>query len=69
MISRFTKSNKWYDVLALLIVIVVICAAIQIVAPGSGIAKAIHTGFHALSLFVEWLAGGLTALSQLLNQL
>lgn len=68
MVSRFVK-GKWYDVLAFFVVVIVVCAAIQIVAPTSGLAQAIHTGFHFLALFIGWFAGGLIALANLLNQL
>ena len=69
MISRFTKGKPWYDFLAFLILLIAVCAFIQLALPGTGLAKAIHTGFHFLSLLLDWIAAGLTSIASLLNQL
>jgi hypothetical protein len=66
--ARFAKW-KWFDIVAFLFIVIVVCAAIELIAPGSGLAKAIHTGFHFFAIVLEWIAGGLTALATLLNQL
>jgi hypothetical protein len=47
----------------------VIVGAIRVVAPSSGLSQALHQGFHALALGVQWIANGLSVLAQLLNQL
>ena len=48
---------------------IVIVGAIRVVAPSSGLSQALHQGFHALALGVQWIANGFLALAQLLNQL
>ena len=47
----------------------IIVGAIRVVAPNSGLSQALHQGFHALALGLLWVANGLSALAQLLNQL
>jgi hypothetical protein len=60
---------RWFDWLFIAIVIIVIVGTIRVVAPTSGLSQALHQGFHALALGVGWIANGLSALAQLLNQL
>jgi hypothetical protein len=50
-------------------VVIVIVGAIRVVAPTSGLSQSLHQGFHALALGLQWIASGLSALAQLLNQL
>lgn len=69
MLSSRASKWKWYDWIFAAVVFIVICVLIQVVAPTSGLAHALHTGFHALALFLQWLAGGLNSLAGLLNQL
>jgi hypothetical protein len=69
MLSRFSTRWRWYDWLVLVIVVIVIVGAIRAVAPTSGLSQSLHQGFHALALGVGWIANGLSALAQLLNQL
>ena len=47
----------------------VLVGAIRVVAPNSGLAQALHQGFHALAVGLQWIASGLSALAQLLSQL
>lgn len=69
MLSRISAKWRWYDWILLLFIVVVIFGAIQILIPGSGLARAFHTGFHALALGVAWVGNALLALASLLNQL
>jgi hypothetical protein len=69
MLSRFSTRWRWYDWIALAIAVIVIVGALRVVAPTSGLSQALHQGFHALALGLEWIANGLSALAQLLNQL
>lgn len=69
MLSRVSLKWKWYDWIFVAIAVIVIVAAISYVAPTSGLAKSLHQGFHALALGLQWIANGLSALAQLLNQL
>jgi hypothetical protein len=69
MLSRFSMRWRWYDWVCIAIVIIVIVAAIRFVAPTSGLSQALHQGFHALAIGLQWIASGLSALSQLLGQL
>jgi hypothetical protein len=69
MLSRLSAKWRWYDWIALAIVVIVIVGAIRVVAPTSGLSQSLHQGFHALALGVGWIASGLSALVQLLNQL
>jgi hypothetical protein len=69
MLSRFSMRWRWYDWIALAIVIIVIVGAIRVVAPTSGLSQSLHQGFHALALGLQWIANGLTELAQLLGQL
>ena len=69
MLSRFSTRWRWYDWLALVIVVIVIVGAIRIVAPTSGLSQSLHQGFHALALGIGWIANGLSALAQVLQQL
>ena len=55
--------------LTLALVVIVIVGAIRVVAPTSGLSQSLHQGFHALALGVQWIANGLAALAQLLDQL
>jgi hypothetical protein len=66
--ARFAKW-KWFDIIAFFFIVIVVCTVIQLAFPGSGLAKAIHTGFHFLAIGLEWIAAGLTSLASLLNQL
>ena len=49
--------------------VVVVCIAIQSIAPQSGLAKAIHEFWHIFAIVIGWLSGILAQLAQLLNQL
>jgi hypothetical protein len=69
MLSRFSARWRWYDWLFIAIAVIVIVGAIRVVAPTSGLAQALHQGFHALALGLQWIASGLAALAQLLGQL
>jgi hypothetical protein len=69
MLSRLSVKWRWYDWIFLALVVIVIVGAIRVVAPTSGLSQSLHQGFHALALGVQWIANGLSALAQLLNQL
>ncbi len=69
MLSRLSVKWRWYDWIFLALVVIVIVGAIRVVAPTSGLSQSLHQGFHALALGVQWIANGLAALTQLLNQL
>ena len=69
MLSRISVKWRWYDWILLLFGMIVIVGAIQALAPTSGLAHALHQGFHALALGVAWIGNGLLALAGLLNQL
>jgi hypothetical protein len=69
MLSRFSMRWRWYDWVCLAIVVIVIVGAIRVVAPTSGLSQALHQGFHALAVGLQWIASGLSALAQLLGQL
>jgi len=47
----------------------VLVGAIRVVAPTSGLSQALHQGFHALAIGLQWVASGLSALAQVLGQL
>jgi hypothetical protein len=69
MVSRFSTKWRWYDWIFIAIAVIVIVGAIRVVAPTSGLSHSLHEGFHALALGMQWIANGLSALAQLLNQL
>jgi hypothetical protein len=69
MLSRFSTRWRWYDWLFVAVAVIVIVGAIRVVAPTSGLSQSLHQGFHALALGLQWIANGLSALAQLLNQL
>jgi hypothetical protein len=69
MLSRFSMRWRWFDWVVLAIVIIVIVGAIHVIAPTSGLSQALHQGFHALAVGLQWIASGLSQLSQLLGQL
>ena len=69
MLSRFSMRWRWFDWVFIAIVIIVIVGAIRLVAPTSGLSRALHQGFHALAIGLQWIASGLSALAQLLGQL
>ncbi len=69
MLSRMSSRWRWYDWIVLAIAVIVIVGAIRVVAPASGLSQSLHQGFHALALGLQWIANGLSALAQLLNQL
>ncbi len=69
MLSRFSMRWRWFDWLFVAIVVIVIVGAIRVVAPTSGLSQALHQGFHTLAVGLQWIASGLSALSQLLGQL
>lgn len=69
MLSRVSSKWRWYDWLFIAIAVIVIVGAIRAVAPTSGLSLALHQGFHALALGLQWIGNGLLALAQLLNQL
>jgi len=60
---------KWYDWIFVALVVIVLVGAIRVVAPNSGLSQALHQGFHALAVGLQWIASGLSALAQLLGQL
>jgi bacteriorhodopsin len=69
MLSRVSYRWRWYDWIFVALVVIVIVGAIRVVAPTSGLSQALHQGFHALALGLQWVAGGLSALAQVLGQL
>ena len=69
MLSRISLKWKWYDWLCVFVVVIIVVGAIRVVAPNSGLSQALHQGFHALSVGLQWIASGLSALAQLLSQL
>jgi hypothetical protein len=69
MLSRFSARWRWYDWLVGALIVIVLVGAIRVVAPTSGLSQSLHQGFHALALGMQWIANGLSALAQLLNQL
>jgi hypothetical protein len=69
MLSRFSTRWRWYDWIFVAVAVIVIVGAIRVVAPTSGLSQSLHQGFHALALGLQWIANGLSALAQLLNQL
>jgi hypothetical protein len=69
MLSRLSMRWRWFDWLFVAVVIIVIVGAIRVVAPSSGLSQALHQGFHALSVGLQWIASGLSALAQILGQL
>ena len=69
MLSRRAASWKWFDWFVFLFVVIFVCVVIHLAWPDSGLAKALHTGFHAFAIGLQWIANGLNALAGLLNQL
>jgi hypothetical protein len=69
MLSRVSVRWRWFDWIFVAVVIIVIVGAIRVVAPTSGLSQALHQGFHALAVGLQWVASGLSALAQLLGQL
>ena len=69
MLSRISARWRWFDWIFVAIAVIVIVGAIRVVAPTSGLSQSLHQGFHALALGLQWIANGLSALAQLLNQL
>ncbi len=69
MLSRMSLRWKWYDWIFVALVVIVLVGAIRVVAPNSGLSQALHQGFHALAIGLQWIASGLSALAQLLGQL
>jgi len=69
MLSRMSLRWKWYDWLFVAIVVIIVVGAIRVVAPNSGLSQALHQGFHALAIALQWIGNGLSALAQLLGQL
>ena len=69
MLSRLSLRWRWFDWLFVAVVVIVIVGAIRVVAPDSGLSQALHQGFHALSVGLQWIASGLADLAQLLSQL
>ena len=69
MLSRISARWRWFDWIFVAVAVIVIVGAIRVVAPTSGLSQSLHQGFHALALGVQWIANGLSALAQLLNQL
>jgi hypothetical protein len=47
----------------------IVVGAIRVIAPSSGLSQALPQGFHTLAIGLQWIANGLSALAQLLNQL
>ena len=69
MLSRVSSRWRWYDWVFVAVAVMIIVGAIRVVAPTSGLSQALHQGFHALAVGLQWIANGLSALAQLLNQL
>ncbi len=69
MLSRVSLRWKWYDWVFVIVAVIVLVGAIRVVAPNSGLSQALHQGFHALAVGLQWIGGGLSSLAQLLNQL
>ena len=69
MLSRLSARWRWFDWVFVAIAVIGIVGAIRVVAPTSGLSQSLHQGFHALALGLQWIASGLSALAQLLNQL
>jgi hypothetical protein len=69
MLSQMSHRWRWFDWLFVGIVVIIIVGAIRVVAPTSGLSQALHQGFHALAVGLQWIASGLSALAQLLGQL
>jgi bacteriorhodopsin len=69
MLSRMSLRWKWYGWIFVAIVVIIIVGAIRVVAPNSGLSQALHQGFHAFAVCLQWIANGLSALAQLLGQL
>jgi hypothetical protein len=69
MLSRMSNRWRWFDWLFVAIVAIIIVGAIRVVAPTSGLSQALHQGFHALAIGLQWIGSGLSALAQLLGQL
>jgi hypothetical protein len=71
MLSRLSIRWRWFDwiFVAVIVIVIVIVGAIRVVAPNSGLSQALHQGFHALSVGLQWIASGLSDLAQLLGQL
>ncbi len=69
MLSRLSLRWRWFDWIFVTVVVIVLVGAIRMVAPDSGLSQALHQGFHALSVGLEWIASGLADLVQLLGQL
>jgi hypothetical protein len=69
MLSRMSLRWKWYDWIFGILVVIIIVGAIRVVAPNSGLSQALHQGFHALALGLQWVGSGLSDLAQLLGQL
>ncbi len=69
MLSRVSVRWRWFDWIFVAVVIIVIVGAIRVVAPNSGLSQALHQGFHALAVGLQWVASGLSALAQVLGQL
>jgi hypothetical protein len=69
MLSRLSSRWRWYDWICVAVVLIVIVGAIHVVAPTSGLSQALHQGFHALAIGLQWIASGVSALAQLLGQL
>jgi hypothetical protein len=64
MLSRLSMRWRWYDWVVLAII-----GAIHVIAPTSVLSQALHQGFHALAVGLQWIASGLSTLAQLLGQL
>ena len=69
MLSRLSTRWRWFDWIFVGVAVIVIVGAFRVVAPTSGLSHSLHQGFHALALGVSWIANGLSALAQLLDQL
>jgi len=69
MLSRRASGWKFYDWIVFVFIVIVVCVLIRMIDPNSGVAHALHLGFHALVLFLQWIAIGLNNLAGLLNQL
>ena len=69
MLSRLSMRWRWFDWIFVAVVAIIIVGAIRVVAPNSGLSQALHQGFHALSVGLQWIGSGLADLAQLLGQL
>ena len=61
MLSRMSLKWKRYDWVLVLFIAIVILTLMQVLMPNTGLAHALHQGFHALAIGVAWIGNGLLA--------